>query len=369
MFYYTIEILIKVSLFVYKKIKTTPMSLFSKKPSVRQNDFSNSNMIIKTMQDDINALEKTIYPENPTSENTSSQFSPPIQAPIQNTHPTTPVSQSPFIMEELTREEQPSPHNKPQESLPHIMTDSIDIKKFLSLKTTLLLIVCIVLISIGGIYYFITTRVTSDQTPSIQQPIIDTTQLKTNPTPITLFSTESPNYLSLNTQTSNPQSIRDTLIQTAKQAVDIQNNKLIEFLVTDENNTPLSFEKFASLSNISLSQSVVSLLGEAFSLFVYVDNQTPHIGLSITLKDKNQLQMAMKQEEPHLIQELSPLFLDDTPTISIGIFNNGIYKNTALRFINLHPETSLSLDYAILENNLVIGTSMSMHHALLDFVQ
>lgn len=334
------------------------MSFFSKKVATRQENSEYSGIIIKTMQDDLNAFNNITLKENSSPQTTTPQFtvSKPVQGKVNNIPEATFINKNPFTSQEQFIDTPPLFTNQTQEI--KIEKEAISPIQIYSspLKLIISFIILIVLTSVGGIYYFIIMR-----GPNTVQNTIKGT--------LGLFSTESANYLSINTNTSTPKIVQTILSQTAQSASTFNSVKPLEFLITDASNIPLSFTSFAKFSGIKLSQTTLNSLGDTFSLFIYTNNHISNIGISIEIKDKMILQESLKKEEPTLIQTLSPLFLGNAPTQFTGSFNNGVYKNISLRYINIHPDTSLSLDYAITDKYLIIGTSMETHHALLDSIQ
>ncbi|MDD5083882.1 MAG: hypothetical protein PHT88_02995 [Candidatus Moranbacteria bacterium] len=342
------------------------MSLFSKKPLPGQSDSANNGAVIKTMQDDLDAINGVIYQEDaPLQQN-------PSVINQDGTHKQTFINQNPFINNEQAVDTVSSSDTYAHATPLPVSTSNISIQPQTSSSSKIIIpaIILVVLVSIGGIYYFITTRETPTEAPSIEEQIVtkDSHAIDEQEM-LTLFSTETPNYLPIDANNSTPQTLQTTLLQTAKQVAALNSATPIEFIITDTNNTPIPFASFAQLSGIQLSQATLAALSENFSLFIYTSDQTPRIGLSIEFRDKNAIQAAMKQDEATLVQGLSPLFLNDTPTKTTATFSNGIYKNISLRYNNIHPETGLSVDYATTTTYLIIGTSMKTHHALLDIVR
>ncbi len=361
------------------------MSFFSQKtPS--QNNPGGPALKVRTMQDDINNFsdapaEKTV-PEMPVIQTQKTEPLKPVEnipqhnnSPFANTPPPLaastskgPFTQNPFITTPQTQDGQVQQTPTSFQKDPfmqandfnaniHISGTSSTTSKVLSFLVTL-----IILASIGGGgYYFIHTRNIDVYSLLGKTPIQETPKL--------LFSSEKPNYLPLDSSISTPQAFQTLLAQTAQQVTSLKSTKPIEFFVTDANNKPLSFREFSKLSGIQLSSATLNALGDTFSLFVYTDGQRTNIGLSITIKDVTALKESFKQEEPSLIQSLTPLFLNNSPTVTTKTFSDGSYKNMPLRYLNLREDTSLSIDYAITTTHLIIGTSMKTHHALLDIVQ
>jgi hypothetical protein len=351
------------------------MSFFSKKPTVNQDTLANTGMVIKTMQDDLDTAEGIVYHrdslQTQTTPSNSIQEVPqkklPDPSPSNTSATPAPFNQNPFISQvQAISEQRPVAPQvtlaRPMEvSAPIIQIDNTVSEH--SSKLVISIIILIILAASGGVYYFIQTRgMISDK-----EPVKNTTVV--TPEKIVSFLTESPNYLPIATSNATPQSIQADLAKAAQQVATLNNAKPVEFFITDKNNMPISFASFAKISGINLSQATLDAIGEKFSLFIYANNQSPRIGLSIEIKDSVSLKEALTQEESSLTQNFSPLFLGDIETQTTGGFSDGIYQNISLRYKNIHPETGLSVDYAIINNHLVVGTSMNTHHILLDMIK
>ena len=70
-------------------------------------------------------------------------------------------------------------------------------------------------------------------------------------------------------------------------------------------------------------------------------------------------------EEVNLPDQLSPLFFT-TGYQKNKPFNTNTYKTLEIRFSNIISPEKLSIDYAILENKLLIGTTKATIRALID---
>ena len=359
------------------------MSFFSQKtPS--QNNPGGPALKVRTMQDDIdnfseNPVEKKVSESLVAQTQKIEQFKP-IEAipprnnsPFANTEPPIaaaskePFTQNPFLTTPQTQEgqsQQPASFQKDPFTQVNDFGTSIHISGTSSpaSKALSFLVALIIVASIGGGgYYFIRTRNIDVSFLLGKTPIQQPQRL--------LFSTEKPNYLPIDATINTPQAFQTFLIQTAQQATALKSTKPLEFFLTDTTNKSLSFTEFAKLSGIQFSAATLGALGDAFSLFIYTDGQHTNTGLSITLKDGIALKESFRQEEPLLTQSLKPLFIGNSPTVETRTFNDGFYKKTPLRYLNLREDTSLSIDYAITDTHLIIGTSMKTHHALLDIVQ
>lgn len=333
------------------------MSLFSQKQTVPQDSFLESEAIIKTMQDDIDALNGITRPKASSSKPDAD----PMKVSADKDTKQTNSAQNPFMQTDTTKTptvEMDTP--KQNVSRPTPSTSHIPMISF---------VILIILILAGGAYYFATTR-SMPETPgndietAEQQNTVTETPQESAP----IFSKETPNYLPIDTTQTTPESIRELLRKTARDSAALGSTKPVEFILTDESNNPLSFASFATMSGMTLSSPVMNTLGGKFSLFMFTDQGSTHAGISVETTDKQASLDALMQKESSLAQDLSPLFLGDSATKTENVFAATTYKNIPVRFLNLHPETMLSIDYSATDTHVVVGTSMKTHRAIIDTV-
>ncbi len=208
----------------------------------------------------------------------------------------------------------------------------------------LIIILLIIMIVAAAGYYFWMTRVKSPiaTAPDTNLPTQDIPEV-TPPTQNS-FSTTQANYLSLDFQNIDAVGLEATLKTTSDKIAQMKTTGPIEFILTDSLNNPISLQAFAQKIGLSLPQSTISLLDSNFTLYVYIDNSTEHLGLSTTTKDNAALQKALSQEETTLVADMNPLFLGAAPsTIIASPFASSTYDNAAIRYSNLTPTSKLLL--------------------------
>lgn len=404
------------------------MSFFSKILPEQQENYASKGIVIRTMQDDLDAINGVVrQPQEVTQKKSMFSFlSSNEKTPVANNTASVSSStnQNPFITQEQPPQMQTLIVPQPQEVIPEVIVQqplapaptpaqviqaqaqtnpsnqnpfntapsqkqeifidprnpfalsghqtelaqnsTVNINSSHTVRNSIIFILCILALA-GGAYYFYTiTRNIPETAPATPSAATSTDPIAPG-TP--LFSVDAPNYLPLDINSTTPASLKVTLTQTAKQVAGLKSEKPVEFFITDSNNNPLSFAAFAKIAGITLSQPTLAVLNDTFSLFIYTNNQSPSIGLSIETKDGVTLQKTLRQDEAMLVQAMTPLFLGEVPSKITGTFRDGTYRNIPLRFMNIDPASGLSTDYAIKGKHLIIGTSMNTHHALLDLIQ
>lgn len=181
------------------------------------------------------------------------------------------------------------------------------------------------------------------------------------------FTLSSPNYLSVDVETITPEQFRAIL--SAKEKL-LEENKItdtaVEFFVTDKNNNPVAFARFATLLGMAFPQAVMGQIDESFSLYLYSDGKVARTGLALSLKNKELLSKAVMSGESALPFALQALYLDPAVTkIATPSFKSGTYKSYSTRYFNIAP-TGLSNDYAFTEKHWIIGTSANAFRKILD---
>lgn len=227
---------------------------------------------------------------------------------------------------------------------------------------TSLVLVIIVAVCAGG-YIFLTTRnnnisIQSASEPIVEPPVVEVTQ--------TVFSTDKPNYLNIDVESTSTLKITQLLVSTS---LDIQKENIVapvEFLTTDANNNPLAFSVFANLAGLNISADVLSSFEEGFSLYIYNDNGNARVALAVDLKNKEMAVSELLKEESQLNNGLAPIFLGEPVEQGTITFKDGQYNGLAIRYVNLNSQNTISLDYAFLDGQLVVGTSKDTLRAVLD---
>lgn len=217
----------------------------------------------------------------------------------------------------------------------------------------------------GGYYFWTTRNTTSSPILDVQPDII--------PKPIVIekeskkFSTDNPNYLSINTEKDTIETTRQLILNTASEIKELKIDVPVEFIVVDKNNNSISLPIFAILNGLRLSP-VLDNLEDDFSLFVYSGAGNPRIGLAVNFKDKTKTALAMSAKEKTLVSDVSFLFLGETfqKTKEVFSVNNG--KGFPIRYINIdaNAEGLLSVDYSLTDRQLIIATSKNAMWAILD---
>lgn len=185
-----------------------------------------------------------------------------------------------------------------------------------------------------------------------------------------VFSFEKPNYLPLDIDNSNSDSIRQAIEKNAEQVLASGSLTPAEFVVTDLKNNPIGFEKFASKIGINFSPELFSSLEteKVFSLFIYNSNNRTRLGLAIDSKDDYKLKTSLFQEESNLPEKLRPLFPNISFSAEKKSFSSGSYSNTEIRYINLTSPEDLTVDYTIYKNKLIIGTTKMTIQSIMDYI-
>lgn len=239
-------------------------------------------------------------------------------------------------------------------------------KIFLIITTVLILIIIVA----GGYYFWMTRMNNTQNSPSTTIPTSEETITNSTPQQISpSFSQNQANYLSLDISTMSASDIKETLKKYANQVSQIKDSGPIEFVVTDKMNNPVSFQDFSQKAGLVFPPDILSQLSQVFSLYIYTDNTYPRLGITILTKNNDTLKIALSQEEKNLPQDLQALFID--PIYKPGNatpFSSSTYGGGQIRYANIPPSVNISIDYTILNGQLIIGTSKNTERAIIDYV-
>ena len=250
--------------------------------------------------------------------------------------------------------------------------DGSDVKSHGIGKAVVISVIISVIIIVGaGGYYFWMTRVST--TPQTTPSDITTTETANQPEPVEEvlpeLSSQNSNYLMLDLTNIDTVGINDVLTDYANKVSKTNTIGLYKFLVTDKNNTPIKFEDFASMLGLAIPSEVLSQIGPDFSLYIYNYGDKTRFGLSIFLKNSIQVKLALAKNESSLAQGLSALYFDNSYSAPTNSFSNAVYDKAptaSIRYINITNSEDMALDYLILNDQLVFGTTKTITFSIID---
>jgi len=182
------------------------------------------------------------------------------------------------------------------------------------------------------------------------------------------LSSEMPNYLILDTEAadSTPSGITGLLDETEQQVKDANPAFPVEFIIRDANNHPIAFSRLAFLLGLDFPSDILSSFDEEFSLYYVVDKGEIRRALSIRVRPDNDVFGSIRSKETGMPTWFGSLLYGSSLSVpETAEFMDGTYGTLATRFANFTGTGSLSLDYAVLDDSLVIGTSKDSFRAAL----
>jgi len=241
-----------------------------------------------------------------------------------------------------------------------------------------ILIAIVILIITGtGVYYFLSTRQTTPETVAvlptpapIVEPVIQPTPppvVPVNPEPKTDLSATKPNYMPVDIENSDILTLKNTISDYVKKTQESGLTTPLEFLIVDLKNNPVGFEVFAKKLGLTFSTTVLSDLGSEFSLFIYNDQSDMRLGLTINAKNDIKLKTDLVTEEKTLAANLKPIFIPAEYKFDSTTFGAGSYNEVSIKYSNASIAKNLSLDYAITNKQLIIGTSKMTTRTIIDY--
>jgi hypothetical protein len=228
-----------------------------------------------------------------------------------------------------------------------------------SFKTIFLIIILIAMVTGAGFYYFNVIRQTEVViTKPTSEPIVPTEPK---------FFTNHPNYLAIDIDNLTSIQIKDLLNNYAEEIKTAGLTEPVEFIITDLQNNPIDFTIFSQKIGITLSKKVLSNLEPAFSLFIFNDAGNVRFGLDILTNTETALKNALLSEEDLLAKNLEAILsLNTNHKFLTSPFKEVNYNGTIIRYQNIISPEELSIDYAISNGQLLIGTTKNTMHAIVD---
>ncbi len=236
-----------------------------------------------------------------------------------------------------------------------------------------IVVIIIILAGGGGFYYywfFIKGVPSSTETE---------TNAKTA-TPISSSSNESAPNASTANQNSN---LRSLIIDTTQGQNEIKNsiqkfanefadsaaeNDLVEAKIFNNDKQTINKKDFLSGLGLTVPDSVMAKFSDEYSIFVKKEQGFARLGLVFRTITSSGLSEEMKSWEPTMVSNLHSLYLSPVTSDTSGPFDSSRYMNADIRYFNFPSPANTSLDYSIISNFLVIGTSKSTERAILDYM-
>jgi len=330
---------------------------------------------IHTMKTDLESLEKNGVPnlEKNIAPIEKEIFTKPVAAPIQQQKTFSPQStqQHPFLEKTIAAAPlAPKVEIKKEAVAAEIAMPEKRMSMPSSNRNIILTLIVILTISIIGLsgYYFWLTRTSSTPAPVVLEPVVETPiQEPVNiVSPLEKYSAAKPNYLVINMENISAAEIKTVLSNAANDLRDSSAQSIYEFMVVDNNNNPITLPVFAAAAELTLSQKIITALGNDFTLFVYNDNGSIRLGFSTSIQNKEFLIKELQLQENTLSQDVAFMFLDSVPETTTGAFKDGFYNNYKTRYFNMNTQATFSIDYAVTDSKLIIGTSKNTLRAVID---
>ncbi len=129
----------------------------------------------------------------------------------------------------------------------------------------------------------------------------------------------------------------------------------------------VSLSEIVSYLNLSIPSSILNTLGTNYTIFFYSQEEDNRAGLVVDVIDPETLGNEMLLWENMMIDQRNPIFLGRTAALPEEPMFKVSERQDILphRYANL-PEPSISIDYAIYKNKLIITASKESMNAALD---
>lgn len=226
------------------------------------------------------------------------------------------------------------------------------------------------ILGLAGVYYFLYVYSAHTVTQSSVKNSMDSTtdtSAADDGKMQSEFSLDSPNYLPLNVETVSADDIQMRIQKTGDKMKNAGITKPVEFLITDQTNTPIAFSRFVVLSGMKFPDEIVSIADEKFSLFIYEDQEMTRVGLRVSLKQGDTAGAVFKKAEANFPFAMQSMFFKkNIPPLKKVLFKEGLYRDIAVRYSNIPGTDTLSIDYAISNGFWYIGTSKDTVRGMLD---
>lgn len=185
------------------------------------------------------------------------------------------------------------------------------------------------------------------------------------------------------TTASKNEKLRSLIVDTAQGPAEIKNavqkfatefavsaseNDLLEIKILGKDSQPIGKKDFFAGFGATIPEAVMMKLSEDYSLFSRKEESTVKSGIVFKTVTSSGLAEEMKNWEPKMPADLGSLYLGQTTVPGDSAFNQSRYKSADIRYFNFSSPSATSLDYSIVSNFLIIGTSKDSVRAIMDYM-
>ena len=176
--------------------------------------------------------------------------------------------------------------------------------------------------------------------------------------------TPKPQYLVIDFENSTADQIRQAIVNKKQEVTGVLSDRIMEYLIADTSNKPVGFKIFSSKLGLVLSESVMANILDNFIFYYYNDKGNIGLSLAIDVINEDQLRTDLGNSEPNLVRDLEPLLTIIKPEFKASNLNKSVvftkvsYKKfITSSYFNVISPNELSIDYAVYNKKLIIGTT------------
>ncbi len=192
---------------------------------------------------------------------------------------------------------------------------------------------------------------------------------------IVVDSSDLPQFLAITVEQKNQIGITSAIIAKFNSLAD-QEDKVAEMkVVNSEDNSLIPLAVFLDNFGISFPGEITNNFTDDYTILLCKNAQTQRLGLQVKISETADIENVKKiflELEKTAVDTFNPMFLNNELIANMDVslekyvFNDSLYKDIAIRYVNLDAEETLSIDYAIVDNKLIVATSKNSMRKIID---
>ncbi|MFC1622813.1 hypothetical protein ACFL16_00265 [Patescibacteria group bacterium] len=241
-------------------------------------------------------------------------------------------------------------------------------KKSIVGKVIGVLVTILILVGLGGGGYYYMTQMAPEKEAEVEDVVTDepedTVEIVED-AEIMEYVLNMPNYLVVDTVNQTKEDLYSSMSRILEELPSLETDAY-EFVLTNSEYAQIDYDKFTDFTGFDLGPQITVNLGNEFSVFMNANDERLGLAIKVATGRKDMLISELSANEDYFLKNTQAIFLGKFTPIQGLEFSDSQYGDVGIRYVNFETMDNMSIDYAIVDEYLVIGTSKDTMRSIVD---